>query len=59
MIKLSLANNEIGRFAGAINRARGTCWERVSLNSLHLVLKHLHEELGHAGANRVIELARE
>ena len=25
----------------------------------HLVLKHLHEELGHAGANRVIELARE
>ena len=25
----------------------------------HLVLKHLHEELGHVGANRVIELARE
>ena len=26
MIKLSLATNEIESFAGAINRARGTCW---------------------------------
>ena len=28
MIKLSLANNEIGSFACAINQARGTCWAR-------------------------------
>ena len=29
MMKLSLASNEIESFAGAINRARGTCWARV------------------------------
>ena len=29
MIKLSLATNEIESFAGAINRARGTCWARA------------------------------
>ena len=29
IIKLSLANNEIGSFAGVINRARGTCWARA------------------------------
>ena len=29
MKKLSLANNEIDSFAGAINRARGTCRARA------------------------------
>ena len=29
MIKLSLANKEVESFAGAINRAHGTCWARA------------------------------
>ena len=39
---ISLANNEIDSFAGAINRARGKCWvrtcalARVSLKSLEI-----------------------